>query len=376
MDVSNVVIDDVPTVTDNTRMGSLRSKFKNEQPKGVVVVSNGEYIGVVEEKKLMNSHIPDQTKADSLADSAPKITEDMGVREVAKSMIDGSVKLAPVFKNEELSAVVTQNSVLRAVQKNLSAVTVDDVCTKNVHTVGSKDTIGEVVSVIRTNGVSRVPVEDDGEIKGIVTTEDVVSVSVRSESSMTEGSKSGEKDKINSLPVGNIMSYPVETIHADRGLDKATGIMLENEYGGLVVESDDRRVYGIVTKTDIVRSLTLEKDSDSLSVQITNVNLMDGLNRESIRAELQSIAEKYQDMNVHSAHVRFHVESNNTLRGDQLVKSTVRFTTNKDQIAGTGEGYGSRESFNIACDKLERNVLDKKSQNDPSSLDLSDMTNL
>lgn len=371
-----MVSEDVPTVTGDARMGTLRSKFKNELPKGVVVMNDGDYVGVVEEKKLMNSHIPDQTKAERLADSAPRISGEMGVREVARHMIDGSVKLAPVFENDSISGVVTQNSILQAVQSNLSALSVDDVCTKNVFTVGTDATIGEVISVIRTNGVSRVPVTENGEVRGIVTTEDVVSVSVRSETSMTDGDRGGDQHKINALPADNMMTSPVETIHAEKGLDEAVNLMLQNEYGGLVVESDDDNIYGIVTKTDAVRSLTFEQESDSLPVQITNVNLMNGLNRESIRAELKSIAEKYKEMDVHSAHVRFHVESSNTLRGDKLVKCTVRFTTNKDQIAGTGEGYGSRQSFNIACDKLERNVLDKKDQNDPSSFDLKDMSNL
>lgn len=371
-----MVNEEVPKISSDTRMGTLRGKFKNELPKGVIVMKDDEYVGVIEEKKLMNSHIPDQTKADGLADPAPRITDDMGVRDVARLMIDGSVKVAPVFEGEELSGVVTQNSVLRSVKSNLSALDVDDVCTRNVHTVDSESTIGSVISVIRTNGVSRVPVVDDGEIKGIVTTDDVISVSVRSETSMTDGSRNGEREKINSLPVQNIMSSPVETIHNHKGLDEAVNVMLENEYGGLLVESDDEDLYGIVTKTDAVRSLTFEPSSDSLPVQITNVNLMNGLNRESIRTELESIAEKYSDMSVHSTHVRFHVESSNTLRGDKLVKCTVRFTTNKDQIAGSGEGYGSKQAFNIACDKLERNVLDKKDQNDPSGFDLSDMSDL
>jgi len=59
------------------------------------------------------------------------------------------------------------------------------------------------------------------------------------------------------------------------------------------------------------------------------------------------------------AHVRFH-EHNEKLRGTPLVQCQIRLRTNKGQVAGTGEGYGAENSFRVALDKLERNVLEVK----------------
>ncbi|MFW6018108.1 MAG: CBS domain-containing protein, partial [Halapricum sp.] len=59
------------------------------------------------------------------------------------------------------------------------------------------------------------------------------------------------------------------------------------------------------------------------------------------------------------AHVRFH-EHKEKLRGTPLIQCQIRLRTNKGQLAGSGEGYGSETAFNVALDKLQRNVLEKK----------------
>jgi hypothetical protein len=34
--------------------------------------------------------------------------------------------------------------------------------------------------------------------------------------------------------------------------------------------------------------------------------------------------------------------------------------TNRGQMMGSGEGYGAKQAFHVALDKLERNVLEQK----------------
>jgi ribosome-associated translation inhibitor RaiA len=64
-------------------------------------------------------------------------------------------------------------------------------------------------------------------------------------------------------------------------------------------------------------------------------------------------------MQVQHAHVRFH-EHKEKLRGTPLIQCQIRLRTNKGQLAGSGEGYGAKNAFHVALDKLERNVLERK----------------
>jgi ribosome-associated translation inhibitor RaiA len=136
--------------------------------------------------------------------------------------------------------------------------------------------------------------------------------------------------------------------------------MLEGNFGGLVVTDpdDETQVDGVITKTDVLRALTYTEETQ-MDVQITNIDLLETLSREEIREQIMGISDKYRDMQVQHAHVRFH-QHKEKLRGTPLVQSQVRLRTNRGQVAGSGEGYGADNAFYVAVDKLERNVLELK----------------
>ena len=115
---------------------------------------------------------------------------------------------------------------------------------------------------------------------------------------------------------------------------------------------------GIITKTDVLRALSI-REEDHLDVQITNVDLLDTISRQAIRESIEAVADKYAEMQVLHAHVRFH-KHKEKLRGTPLIQCKIRLRTDHGQVAGSGEGYGADHAFHVALDKLERNVLELK----------------
>jgi ribosome-associated translation inhibitor RaiA len=97
-------------------------------------------------------------------------------------------------------------------------------------------------------------------------------------------------------------------------------------------------------------------------VQITNIGLLETLTRENVVESITQVVDKYQQMQVLHAHVRFH-EHKEKLRGTPLIQCQVRLRTSHGQVAGSGEGYGAEHAFHVALDKLERNVLELKGVN-------------
>jgi ribosome-associated translation inhibitor RaiA len=188
----------------------------------------------------------------------------------------------------------------------------------------------------------------------MVTRHDIVDVVVRDMNKATRGDRSGEVERVLDLPVYDIMNSPVETAKLDDSVRDAVERMLDRDFAGLVVTDDVNHVIGIVTKTDVLRALTYTEE-EHMDVQITNISLLDTI----IRADISSVADKYQAMQVEHAHVRFH-EHKEKLRGTPLIQCQIRLRTNKGQAAGSGEGYGAETAFNVALDKLERNVLERK----------------
>ncbi|MFD1598918.1 CBS domain-containing protein [Halobellus rarus] len=365
MDITDIATPDFVEVDVDKRLGKIRAIFERENPRGIVVTQEGEYAGVIGEKQLVRSRMEDDTKASVVMKSAPGIDRHEDVRETARMLVEGDVQVAPVFEGEKLYGVIASDAILEAVLDSLDAISVEDILTEDVVSVGEKSHVGGAINKLREHGISRLPVvdEDSGKLTGIVTTHDLVEFVVRDDSRQGRGDRRGDLDRMLDLPVYDLMSSPVVTATPSETVEAAVERMFDNDISGLVVtpdESDDL-VQGIVTKTDVLRALTFTEE-ESMDVQITNVRLLETLSREEVVESITSVVDKYQEMQVLHAHVRFH-QHKEKLRGTPLIQSQIRLRTSHGQIAGSGEGYGAEHAFHVALDKLERNVLELKGVN-------------
>jgi CBS domain-containing protein/ribosome-associated translation inhibitor RaiA len=362
MDISEITLPDFIEVDADKRLGKIRSIFDRENPKGLIVTNDGGYVGIISEKQLVKSHVEDNTKAAALVRSAPKIDRYEDVREVARMLVEGDVKIAPVYEGEKLAGVITEDAILDAVIENLDALVVEQIFTAEVVSIGEKDRVGRAINLLREHGISRLPVTDDGgRLAGVITTHDIVDFVIRDDRRQGRHDRRGDIDRMLDLPVYDLMTSPVLTATPDESVREAVSRMLDNDVAGLVVTGDDDDIAGVVTKTDVLRALTFTEE-ERMDVQITNVSLLDTISREEITNSITSVVDKYQEMQVHHAHVRFH-EHKEKLRGTPLIQCQIRLRTSHGQVAGSGEGYGAEHGFHVALDKLERNVLEVKGIN-------------
>lgn len=343
------------------RFGKVRSLFERHNPKGIIITDEGEYRGILTERQLLQSHVDDDTKAESMMRSAPRVDRTDGVREVSRMLVEGGTKVAPVFEADRLWGIITEDAILEAVLEHLDSLVVDEIYSDAVVTARRDTSVGRVINLLRENGISRLPVlNEDGLLSGMVTTYDLSDVIVRDMDKATTGDRGGDIERILDMPVRDVMNNPVISIDEGATVREAVELMFEYDYTGLVVtpEDDDRRVEGVITKTDVLRALSITEE-DHLDVQITNIDLLDRLARQEVREAITEVADKYQDMQVQHAHVRFqqHKERH---RGVRLIDCHIRLRTGFGQVAGSGEGYGADAAFRVALDKLERNVLEKK----------------
>ncbi|WP_336135545.1 CBS domain-containing protein [Natronomonas amylolytica] len=362
MNIADIATDEYIEVDVDDRLGKVRSVFERERSKGIIVTDDGDYEGIITERQLLQSHIEDDAKANVMVRrNIPRIGREDGVRDVARMLVEGNTKVAPVFEGDELWGVVTEDAILEAVLDNLEVLTVGQIYTQEVVTLTEDDNLGKAINYLREHGISRLPVvNENGKLTGMVTTHDIADFAVRTMERQHSGDRSGDTDRMLDLPVYDLMNSPVATITQEATVREAVERMLANDYAGLVVtpEGDGETIAGIVTKTDVLRALTYT-EKESMDVQITNINLLDTISRQDITDAITEVTDKYQDMQVQHAHVRFH-EHKERLRGTPLIQCQIRLRTNRGQAPGTGEGYGAETAFHVALDKLERNVLELK----------------
>ncbi len=362
MNIEDIATEEYIQVDTDERLGKVRSLFERENPKGIMVLNDGDYAGILTERQLLQSHIEDNAKVNVLArNNVPQISRDDGLRDVARMLVEGDTKVAPVFEDGELWGIITEDEILTEVLDNLGVLTVEQIYTDEVIALRENDHLGKAINYLRENGISRLPVvNDNGRLTGMVTTHDIADFAVRTMERQHSGDRTGDTDRMLDLPVYDLMNDPVETVTRDETVKTAVQRMFDNDYAGLVVtpEDDDTAIAGILTKTDVLRALTYT-ERENMDVQITNIDLLETISREAIREAITEVADKYRDMQVHHAHVRLS-EHKERLRGTPLIRCQIRLRTNRGQVAGTGEGYGAKTAFHVALDKLERNVLELK----------------
>lgn len=173
------------------------------------------------------------------------------------------------------------------------------------------------------------------------------------------GDRAGTASRLLDLPVRDMMSSPVESTEPTTPLGDATERMLDNEFSSLVVDVPTQGPDGIVTVTDVLRSLTWEPEPEGTRLQIFGVDLLTDFTRADVAEMIEEVDRKYDEMDVIEAYVilQNHRERQ---RGLPLIRATIRLFTNKGRFAGTGEEYGAAPAIRAARDRLQRTVLDDK----------------
>ncbi|EMA37358.1 CBS domain-containing protein [Halobiforma nitratireducens] len=381
MDIADIVSEDFVEFTPDTTVSKLVGTFADTDIRGVVV-RDDEFEGVVTRRQLATSHRQPNEKLGSLVWHVPRLAPDEDIRKVAQLMIDSDSQLLPVFDGQELTGVVTADDVLETVHPYLDAATVSEAYSPDLVALDPESGLGEALNVFRENRITHLPVVEDDSAVGILSLYDVTHLTVRAEvqsqggdaggvdpfggeiSSSTArarrggfGAREGELERMLDLPVRDVMVSPVRTIAPSETLETAVEEMFEIDASSLVVTADGS-LDGIVTKTDVLDSLTWEAGGNR-AVQIYGTDLIDDMSYDEIVAMVETFDDRDGEMNLLDAKVHLH-EHDEKRRGRPLLLARVRLHTDRGLYVASGEGFGAKHALNEAKEILERQIRDEK----------------
>lgn len=134
------------------------------------------------------------------------------------------------------------------------ALTVRDMMTTTVSTLGRNDTLDLADDLMRMGRIRHLPVLDEGRVVGVVSQRDLF----RSALAVALGyGERAQKTLLKTLTVKMVMHEPAVTIAPDATLTEATRLMLEHKIGSLPVV-EGHTLIGIVTETDILRAVVTQ----------------------------------------------------------------------------------------------------------------------
>ncbi len=376
MDVTPAIDEEFDTFTTTATVAKLRGAFGDPALRAVLITNDDELDGIVTRRDVISSQESPSRKAKTLARPVPRISPDEDVREAARLMLTGDTPVLPVFEDGDLVAILREEDLLELVRDSLDAIEATDVATTDLIFIDEDASLGRTLADFREEHIRHFPVTDDeGQVVGIVSLHDVLefvsrqmdrSQGGRPARSMGAavgghhggfGAREGERADMLSLPVRDVMAEPVVSVDPGQPVDEIVGAMLEHNTSSVILEEDGRPT-GIITKTDILESLTWE-DDQPYYVHVLGSDNMVELGWENLSDRIERVIRKDASLRLLEAKVHFHHHKEN-LRGRPLVLCRVRLFTDDGMLVGSGEGYGDRHAFSLALDVIERQLLDEK----------------
>jgi CBS domain-containing protein len=131
--------------------------------------------------------------------------------------------------------------------KSLSEIFVKDIMNKSLISADSSTTVFQIANLMEKGGIGAIIVKKDNIPAGIITDRDFA-IKITTQKLPLD------------TPIDKVASYPLETINSNESILVAANLMSSKKIRKLAVVNDDK-VIGIITSTDLVNQLALEKDN-------------------------------------------------------------------------------------------------------------------
>ncbi len=103
------------------------------------------------------------------------IPDSASISEAARTMKRNGVGCVVVKRDSTLIGIVTERDVVRILASGRSETsTVNEVASKPIVVVGPKDSVNEAAKILSNKGIRRLPVVEDSQLVGILTSTDLV----------------------------------------------------------------------------------------------------------------------------------------------------------------------------------------------------------
>ncbi|DAC72506.1 MAG TPA: hypothetical protein DSN98_04770 [Thermoplasmata archaeon] len=172
------------------------------------------------------------------------------VKNILASVGEPGPTMLPVVEKEKLVGVVTKADLLPLV-KNKNPLSM--IMQRNVHTVNLDDRVIHARRIMIMENIARLPVLDDKKLVGIISD---IEIALAFESLKKSFSIGKQKHHLDELLVKDTMRAPVVWAAPSISIFDAAQLMYNQNVGSLPLMENERLV-GMVTRTDLLKTIVL-----------------------------------------------------------------------------------------------------------------------
>ncbi|MEM4334331.1 MAG: CBS domain-containing protein [Candidatus Caldarchaeum sp.] len=365
MKASDVMMTEFPSVYENDPLTKIIGFFMERRADVVVVQEqiDNKLLGIVTKRSILKPNLnPSTVLAKTLAVKTPRILPSDNLEKVASQMLEKNLKGIPVTSGGRPVGLVAATDVILNSQNSLGKVEVGQVMTKDVITIGSNDTIGKAISLMRDEGVSRLPVVEGSRLVGIVTVSDIAEKVIKPRIKASWGDVVGERVRTLSNPVKSIMTRDVITTQPRERIVSAVERMKSHGLSCLVA-TEMNRVAGIFTLMDALEPLVARQEGERRTVSIEVSYKLERVDMD-VKESVLEVAEKFVQRfrrtlghGVLSLYFKEHKEKHGDLK---LIHCRARLNSDRYQFVGIGEAWRPDLAARTALKVIERQFLVRK----------------
>lgn len=168
-------------------------------------------------------------------------TNSVDVDEILKELGGGGHFQAASAVVKDLSLDELEKKLTRILEKKVRVgIVAKDIMSSPVKTVNTSTSIEETKKILLRYGHNGIPVVEEGELKGIITMQEV-----------NKAKQHGFGKEL----VSKYMSDKVVTVKLDTPLTEIQELMIDYDIGRILVVNREDKLVGIVTRTDLIRNL-------------------------------------------------------------------------------------------------------------------------
>ena len=259
MQIKNLMSEDLITIDKDQNITDALKLLRKNNISRLPVTNKKELVGIISERDIANKlgsskyenmpasrlHISSVMVKDVLT-----VPQTMQLHDVAKLMLEKGIGSVPVMDGDKMIGIVSKaDFTTLAVGTAFDKITVKELMTSDLTTVSPTERLVHARRLMIDAKVGRLPVVEDDELIGMVTSKDLMRAYIDFKKNTPE---KHQKSQIKEIFVDSIMSSNPTYTSEDASITEVAKIMIETGYNGLPVVGEGK-VIGIITQTDILR---------------------------------------------------------------------------------------------------------------------------
>ncbi len=373
--VGDVMRTSFESVRPDERCSQVLSAFAEDgEPAVVVSDEKGRYVAIASERDFLRTmQDPSKARVSNVLPEheIPTVHPDDEIVEAVRLILDSNARSLAVVKKQDnvhrVQGILVREDIIHAAgETSLGDRELAQDMTREVITGDADDSVAKALSTMRTEGISHLPVIQDGRLAGMVTVHDILRQVIQPMRGTGRGGwkTGGEQDRPLAVPLKSIMTSPV--VHVPRGAQyqDASTRLHEKGIGSVVITKDGEFPYGIVTRRDLLNPIRLlAPDVPRITVHFSSKDTSrDGYESSGAPEEVRGFMRRYQDRlepAILQIHAKRHKDKN---RKRDLWNIRLNLSSDMGKFYAVGEGWGMKHATRLAVDHLERKVRRAKEE--------------